>query len=468
MELPDCLRPSLQRRVVLAVVTAFAIVWVALLVFGYLQSTDQEDIDRDLRDLGDIVIGMVAPLEDPGDAATVLRRFSESVDRQMHESEMPDPLLIQLSDRAGRVLLRTPAGLRQPLRGRPGQIVGQTVRGVQYRVWQGATPLWTVWVAYPKYRAMWIFIQTAKAIWPYVLIAFVIILLTMWFAVRRGLRPLQLLSARIAARHPGDLSPLSLRVPYRELVPLVDALERLLSRLQRKVEREHAFVQEAAHELRTPIAVISAQAHVLAHASLSGQPTAEAERRMDQAVARASQLISRLLELEQLDQARALRPVPLDLARLTQGELGVFSARAMERSIDLSLDAPDSLPFVIDPHIYQAILQNLLSNALNYVPPGGRVEVSLARDGERVRLAVCDDGPGIAPDERERVFERFYRGVGHDAAGAGLGLAIVRQGVLRLHATLRLEQGLDGRGCGFYLSIPAPGPEAPDGARAAG
>ncbi|MGL6041870.1 MAG: sensor histidine kinase, partial [Deefgea sp.] len=127
---------------------------------------------------------------------------------------------------------------------------------------------------------------------------------------------------------------------------------------------------------------------------------------------------------------------------------------AIARQIELSFDAPDTLFNVVDANAVQSIVQNILNNAILYVGEGDQIEVELRQVGEQMILTVADDGPGIAEADRERIFERFYRGVGHDVAGTGLGLAIVAQAVARLNGTIQLSTGLHGRGCRFTVEVP--------------
>ncbi len=153
------------------------------------------------------------------------------------------------------------------------------------------------------------------------------LLLPMWFAILRGLLPLRLLSERLLKREAEDLSPLHFDAKYGEIKPLVAALDGLLLRLHNKVKREHAFVQDAAHELRTPMAVISAQVHVLAKAA-SPADKMEAERYINHAIARASHLIEQLLELARVDGMRKQADQILDLTQLVRLDLAQLGAAA--------------------------------------------------------------------------------------------------------------------------------------------
>jgi signal transduction histidine kinase len=189
------------------------------------------------------------------------------------------------------------------------------------------------------------------------------------------------------------------------------------------------------------MAVIAAQAHVLNAAESAGE-RAHAAAAMDGALARASHLSGQLLALAALDERRATQAQAMDLAELVQQTLAQATATAEARGLDLSLDAPEHLDATVDVGAFQSVLQNLVDNALNYVPSGGRVEVLLAAEGSGWRLRVADDGPGIPPEEQAHVFERFVRGRGAQAEGTGLGLAIVRQAVQRLGGSVALQPGL--------------------------
>jgi len=146
---------------------------------------------------------------------------------------------------------------------------------------------------------------------------------------------------------------------------------------------------------------------------------------------------------------RALVLAPLDLARDVASDLAALVPSAMQRNIELALDAPDSLVVAMERQTFKSILHNLVGNAIRYVHEGGKVEVSLALQGADIVLAVTDNGPGIPADQHELVFERFHRGGDHAASGVGLGLAIVRQACKRLGGTVALGSGLQGAGCQF-------------------
>jgi two-component system OmpR family sensor kinase len=279
---------------------------------------------------------------------------------------------------------------------------------------------------------------------------------TVWATVGRAMRPLRGVVDAVERKGAGALEPLEERGLPIEIAPLVAALNRLLGRLEQSVAAQRSFVGDAAHELRTPLAALRLQAQVLVRAG------DEAERRAtgDEFVAsvdRATHLVEQLLELARSEPDAAphrFDPVRLDeIARETVAEL---AGAALARGIDLGLgpEHRDGIAVNGDAQSLRILLRNLVDNAVRYTPAGGRVDVAAGRrDGSTV-LSVLDTGPGIAPAERDRVFDRFYRLPGSAEGGSGLGLAIVRR-IAELHgAQVRLEAGEAGIGLKASVEFP--------------
>jgi signal transduction histidine kinase len=204
------------------------------------------------------------------------------------------------------------------------------------------------------------------------------------------------------------------------------------------------------------MAAIGTQAHVLARTADAGERR-RAEATLAQMLERAAHLNEQLLALAVLDDGGTPPPQRHDLAALLQAALAVAEPQAAARRLELSLDAPERFEQALDLPAFQSVLNNLLDNALRYVPRGGRIEVRLAERAGGWRLTVADDGPGLAPELRERAFDRFWRGAPGDTKGSGLGLAIVRQAAIRLGGTVHIEDGLDGRGVAFVLDVSGTG-----------
>jgi signal transduction histidine kinase len=244
---------------------------------------------------------------------------------------------------------------------------------------------------------------------------------------------------------------------YAELAPRVTALDVLLAQLLQKVKAEQIFVANAAHEVRTPLAVISAQAHVLAKGRTE-EERSEAQRSMNAAISRASHVVQQLLVLARVERAHAATPSePINVSQLVREEIGSFVPTAMSRGMDISLEGPETLIACLDVHALQSALQNLIDNAIRYGCDNGRIVVELSVTSstrDLVVLAVSDDGPGIPTSDHSKVFERFYRGRQRDIPGAGLGLTIVKQAVARMGGMVQIMYGLAGRGCRFEIHVP--------------
>lgn len=447
--------PTLQRRGVSSVLIAFLVIWVVLLGYVYWQSQRMETSAPGLDRFGDAFAESLEPIADAAQARAVMAATSQWINaRRQAEGRLPGRRLFELLDAQGRRVWASPALGDTMLPGAFPILTAVEVGGIAYNVYEARSARWTLRVIEPLRTDAAFLVYNARWLLPYLMLALPIILGAVWLSVRNGLSPLQQLARSIAQRAPDDLSPLALRVRHRELKPLAHALDQLLERLKQKVERERFFVQDAAHEIRTPLAVITAQAHVLAHAAGS-QVREQGLQHLNHAVARASHLAQQLLLLASLDEGR--RPVPQrsDVAQALRLWLAPMANAAMARGIELELEAPDALMAAVDVPAFGSVVDNLVDNAVRYGRIGGRIVVHLLDEGERLTLLVRDDGPGIPAADRDRVFERFWRGSGHiDVAGSGLGLAIVRQAARGMGGAAALVAGLEGHGCGFRVSVP--------------
>jgi two-component system, OmpR family, sensor histidine kinase QseC len=451
-------RPSLLLRVLFtATAVAFGLVWFALMAYGYHEATDSTLRNKQYRAFGD---GLLQSLENSADAAQARAMAAAFVDR-MNESrrlaDAPGALQLRFSDRIQGELVYSSGDLAShawysgPQTLHTGRVDSQT-----YHFYFGETQRWRLQMASPEPGTMWLLWLLAKNLLPHLLIAFPLVLLPLWLAAKHGLGPLQALGEQIRARQANDVSDLKLSTVHTELHPLVDAINGLTARLATKMQRERAFVQDAAHELRTPLAVVAAQAHVLAK---SEQPAArqQAEAQLHEAIARASHLVQQLLALSAVDADRPTQLDMVDLAQLIRDHLAQLASLTTQASVELSLEAPDHFLQRLDRVAAQSVLNNLLDNALRYGhQPGkpGRIVTRLLVKPDAWQLEVLDDGPGINVSERARVFERFYRSAGQEVSGSGLGLAIVQQAAHRLGGRIELGEGLDGRGCGLRLTVP--------------
>jgi two-component system, OmpR family, sensor histidine kinase QseC len=448
-------QPTLVRRVVVALALAFALVGSVLLGLDYLEFKRTMAQAPGVKALGDAIAGTLARVPDARDAALVVSTRADELNTLRREDgRLPGDVLFELRGTDGRVAFASPAlqGWQAPA-GSPA-IAVLDIGGRAHWTARVERGPWRLFIAEPHVPDVRVLGLIGRELLFSLLLAFPLVLLPLWIAVQRGLRPLRELARRVAARDAADLSPLDITPKHAELKPLVASFDGLLAQLRAHVQRERAFVQDAAHELRTPMAAIAAQAHVLSHTPDEGDRR-EAGAALDHALERASHLSRQLLDLAALDDAHPRAPQEVDLAVLTQQALATAAPQALALGLDLSLDAPDRLPCRVDRVAFESILHNLVDNALRYVPADGRIAVALRRAGDRVWLTVADDGPGIPHDQRDRAFERFWRGdTEADVPGSGLGLAIVRQAAGRLGGQVHVEDGIDGRGVAFVLGMP--------------
>ncbi|MFN3397700.1 MAG: ATP-binding protein [Sulfurimicrobium sp.] len=272
----------------------------------------------------------------------------------------------------------------------------------------------------------------------------------LWVALGRGLAPLRKVNAEVEARDPGYLAPLASQGAPAEIAPLVNSLNRLLARLRDALENERRFTADAAHELRTPLAALKTQAQVALRAEQAGQRRTALEN-LVLGTDRATHLVEQLLTLARLDPAAESKAIAghCDLAALARRTLADLMPGALAKHIELELTGAESAPVTGNSAMLGILLRNLVDNAILYSPPGGRVVVSV----EAGRLKVTDSGPGIPAEERQRVFDRFYRVLGHEVPGSGLGLSIVRR-IADLHgAAITLGEGEKGVGLRVTLDF---------------
>jgi two-component system sensor histidine kinase TctE len=258
-----------------------------------------------------------------------------------------------------------------------------------------------------------------------------IALLFVWLGLTRGVEPLNELTQAIRARKPHDLSPIDESGVPEEVRPLIGSFNDLMQRLAASLQAQTRFVSDAAHQMRTPLAGLKMQAEI----AMRQRDPVNLQHAMRQIVAsadRASHLINQLLALARTDADAPPPLAPVDLDELTRATAREWVPRARERDIDLGFEAAGA-PAWIDgnPVLLRELLNNLIDNALRYTRPGGRVTIRV-HAGAEVVLEIEDNGIGIDEADRERVFERFYRVLGTDTEGSGLGLPIVR-GIAHLH-----------------------------------
>lgn len=291
-----------------------------------------------------------------------------------------------------------------------------------------------------------------------VLIAFAAV--GMWYGVGRGLNPLERLREEVGRRSDQDLSPVAAQHAPREVRPLVNAINGLLSRLDSALSAHRRFVANAAHQLRTPLAGLHTQAELALRASDPDAARRSLEQ-LHQAAGRAAHLVSQLMSLARLEprSARPLQAEPLDLNELARATTARWVPQALAGGIDLGFDTCSAQARVVgDRLLLEELLGNLIDNAIRYTPHGGEATVRVLRLPGTAVVEVEDNGPGIPENERAQVMERFQRGSNTaQTPGSGLGLAIVREIAVTHGAEVHVEAGSNGRGTRVRVTVPCPG-----------
>jgi two-component system, OmpR family, sensor histidine kinase TctE len=375
---------------------------------------------------------------------------------------------------AGQVLLgptwlATPAPSTQEPEFRSEFVDGVTYRIVAQRARTPAGELVVMLADGSDARQNWVQALFLKVLLPNLLLIVAAALAVTW-AVQRALKPLLELKDALENRSPRDLSALDASQSPNEVRPLVESLNRLFAMVTAQAESQRRFVADAAHQLRTPLAGLQAQVEAWAQAvnapqvniyqeksALAQQNVAQAAiklganeiNQLRQATRRTSQLANQLLALSRAD-AHSATSQPMhrvDLQALCTTVLEQQLDNASAKGIDLGLDIDTTRGALValgHEWLLRELLANLCDNAIRYTPSGGTVTLRCQHTEGSLLLQVCDDGPGIAPDERSRVLERFYRVQGTGGEGTGLGLAIADE-IARLHgAQLQLCDAVDG------------------------
>lgn len=280
-----------------------------------------------------------------------------------------------------------------------------------------------------------------------------------WIAVTVSLRPLYRFSEAIAQRSPDDLHPIAERVPS-EVQGLVDTVNSFMVRLESALEALRHFTGNASHQLRTPLAIIRTQL-ALASRSTDLGTAKVAVSKADAAVADGERLLAQLLLMAKIDAAtRSASFQETDLGSLSQSVTADHVPLAAEAGIDLGFEGGGKLMITGEPLLLAELLKNLVANGLLYAGRGADLTVRVRREGVEAILEVEDNGPGIPPERRDSVLQRFDRGTRADSSGSGLGLPIVEEIAELHHARLELLDGAGGHGLCVRIRFPLLGDHA--------
>jgi two-component system sensor histidine kinase QseC len=414
---------SLQGRLLVMVIGLVAGVWLVTAVLTWFDVRHELDelLDSHLAQAASLLVAQQAgDLEDDdkGINAPTLHRYAPKVAFQVfHE---------------GRLVLRSSNAQTEPMLA----FTGRVDDGFRTVTVGGAT--WRLFATHGRERDVQVFVgeqvESRNAIlWAVLrsalapmLFALPLLALAAWWAVRRGVAPMTMLGRALAQRQPQALQPIAMDDAPSEMSPLLDALNSLFQRITELMASERQFTADAAHELRTPIAAIRAQAQV-ALAATDNPARSHALNSTLQGCDRAARLVEQLLTLSRLESGAAPTLVEVDLNAVVRQVAADLAPQALAKRQTLEVTATGPCTVEADALLLSVLVRNLVDNAIRYSPPDAQVRVAISRANCHVRLSVDDSGPGIGESDRKRLGERFFRVIGNSQSGSGLGWSIAQR-----------------------------------------
>lgn len=441
---------SLQYRLMMSLLGVTAFAWLLVLALTWYET------DHELNELLDAHLAqtasfLVAQTGDGHEAhhdfttAPTLHKYQPRVAFQIwHEGE-----ILVRSEQAPQKALRTDS--------LPG-FANIKINGQTWRVFSTkgkANDIWIHVAELGQFRQDILNASLKSALVP-LLIIFPFLTIFIWWSIRIALQPLRNLGEEIGTRKASSLAPLSDQTVVTEVQPLVKALNLLFQRVEVQMNNERQFTSDAAHELRTPIAAIRMQAQV-AIGSINPEPQKIALEALIQACDRANRLISQLLELSRLDAVASTDEVngqkSVDAIKVTRDQLANSASEWLAKNQQLSLEAPEFLALNVNPDWLAIIVRNLVDNASRYSPSGAIIRIKW-QNSKTPCLVVEDSGPGISEEDMRRMGDRFFRVLGNDSDGCGLGWSIVQKIAKTCHVQIELSRSEDLGGLKVQLTWP--------------
>jgi two-component system sensor histidine kinase QseC len=442
-------RRSLRRRLLALILGLSAAAWIGVAAYAYLEARHEAEelLDAHLAQSAALLLAQAGDDldEDESDHVRALHRLTRKT-------------AFQVWERGTRLRLHSANAPNERFSAVEVGFSDAQHEGRAWRVfstWDRRRRVLVQVAEHREARADIVAALGAALAWP-LAVALPLLAGGIWLALGQGLAPLRELRAQLARRSASDLQPLDTARAPEEVEPLVAELNRLFARIGETVARERRLTADAAHELRTPLAVLSTQAQVARRATGDAQRN-EALDALIAGAERAARLIEQMLTLARLEAGKPAEPVQrVALQEIAREALAEAAPRAVEKNVDVSLE--NGAPAEVQGHaaLLAILLRNLVDNAVRYTPAGGRVRVSARALPEGAELEVADDGPGVASAELPRLGERFHRLAGAAETGSGLGLSIVLR-IAELHgARVRFAPGLGGAGLSVSLRFPSP------------
>ncbi len=438
---------SLKRRLVIMLLAVIAVTWSAIVAYSYF------DIRHESEELLDAHLAQSAAL------------ILSQTDQGFEEIEIEHAPQFKENQRVAFQLWEHGRKLRLHSSNAPNNLFSGTMTGFSDVVIDGrGWRVFSAWTRDHKYlvqvaerddsRHDITHAMTRNLLLP-LTFALPLLGLLVWLTVSHALYPLARLGRDVARREADNLELLDLNGAPAEIMPLIDNLNSLFSRVEQLIAHERRFTADAAHELRTPLAVLMTQAQVARAATAD----AERNRALDNVITgctRAARLVEQMLTLARLDPQNALGESAIfDLHILAKTVIADIAPSAFDRGVEIELGTSGETSVWGNSDLIRVALRNLVDNAVRYSPHGSTVQVTVSQADGNALVRVIDQGSGLSPDELKKVGQRFYRVLGTNVSGSGLGLSIARR-ITELHrGSLVLGTADSGHGLKAALSWPA-------------
>ncbi len=429
---------SLRFRLITATLSAISVIWIAVSIGAWYEATAEADMlfDQHLGEFAALMAGLVS------------ENATQEIAEHLEQPGFIPSITTQVWSREGQLLFRTGDAPLQRLSAIEDGLSDSVSGGRQWRVsskWD-ASRSYLVQVAETVETRAGIKRELASHFLIPIVAALPLLAGALIWLIGANLAPLSRLAESISQRSPERLDAIPLAGVPQELLPILEQLNRLFTRVGQSFEKEKRFTADAAHELRTPLAAMRTHAQV----ARNSEEGAQRDRSLDcliEASERTTRLVEQLLTMARVDAtAMGERFVAVDLREVAAAAIGMEAPLAIAKPVDLVLEEGSAARVQGNPVLLTALLRNLIDNAARYSPAGTSVVVSTKLEGGAVVLEVADSGPGIAVAERARMLERFTRIEDTQGTGSGLGLSIVAR-IAELHnAHLELDDGSAGIG----------------------
>ncbi len=434
---------SLRGRLLWFLLAAISIAAVVQASIAYRTALDNADqiFDYHMQQMA-LALRSSAPLSNS--------EVQAGIDAQAENTE----LMVQVWTPDGVQVFRTGSSARLPQHAVLG-FSNVKENNTTYRVFSIQTPHQTLQVAQDMaVRRNMAGNMALRTVGP-IAVMMPILMLVVWWVISGSLAPVARVRSQVAARQADDLSPVSDAGLPDEVLPLVQELNLLFGRVKTAFEAQQHFVADAAHELRTPLAALKLQALSLERAD-SSEARGVAVARLTAGIERATRLVEQLLVLarQEASAASGARSEPVELAEVARRAVAEMAHAAQAKGIDLGLQRAEPVRVTGQPDALHILMRNLVDNAIKYTPAKGTIDVEVRAGEADAQLCVEDSGPGIPAEERDRVFDRFYRVAGSEANGSGLGLAIIKAIAERHGAVLTLGESARLGGLSVTIKFP--------------